>query len=150
TVTTLRDGRVLVTGGTIEVNVPSLVPEIYDPATNTWTELTNASLDVGEYPELHPLQDGRAFVTVAPDGQPRIPDPPAQTWAPVGGAARAPFGPSVMYRPGKIMASGGDPDPRATGLIDLNDSAPAWRASASMAYPRVFHNLVLMPDGKVL
>ncbi|HEY3107828.1 MAG TPA: galactose oxidase-like domain-containing protein, partial [Chloroflexota bacterium] len=150
TVTTLRDGRVLVTGGTSEVNVPSLTPEIYDPATNTWTELTGASLDVGEYPEMHPLQDGRVFLSVAPDGQSRILDPATQSWSLVGGVTRAPYGPSVVYRPGKVMVAGGDPDPRATGVIDLNDGAPIWRATAPMAYPRVFHNLVLMPDGKVL
>ena len=60
-----------------------------------------------------------------------------------------------MYRPGKVMMTGGgmlgvDPVTPATGVIDLNAGSPSWRQTAPMAFGRSQHNLVILPDGKVL
>ena len=38
----------------------------------------------------------------------------------------------------------------ATGVIDLNAGSPSWRQTAPMAFGRSQHNLVILPDGKVL
>jgi len=59
-VTSLPDGRMLVTAG--ETNCDgcnALIPEIYDPATNSWTRLTLASHDFPYYPHMFVLPDGR-------------------------------------------------------------------------------------------
>jgi hypothetical protein len=63
-----------------------------------------------------------------------------------------------MYAPGKIIKSGLARDPdiapansvATTYVLDMNQPAPAWRQTASMAFPRTEHNLVVLPDGGVL
>ncbi|MEO8663807.1 MAG: hypothetical protein ABI693_35460, partial [Bryobacteraceae bacterium] len=75
-----------------------------------------------------------------------------QQFTPRGGIAPAPSGTSVMYRPGKILIAGStnsDVD-SVTGVIDMNQSSPAWRTTQPMANKRFQHNLLVLPDGKVL
>jgi hypothetical protein len=62
-----------------------------------------------------------------------------------------------MYRPGKILITGGADQRRipvpvtATAeVIDLRQNPPAWRQVSPMAQPSVDHMLVLLPDGDVL
>src|SRR5262249_35959448 len=132
------------------------VPEIYDPTANTWTLLPGARLDVGgNYPQSYIVPNGKIFMVAGPDGKSRTLDVGTQTWATIG-SAPAPFGTSTMDRPGKMISGvgdsvgGGDPIQSATAVIDMNQSSPTWRQTAPMAYARDQHNLVLLPDGKVL
>jgi len=158
TATTLPDGRVLVTSGTTTCETCIVeIPEVFDPATNTWTQLTNARLSVPVYPFMFVLPDGRVLnagaeeVSVATSAL----DVQAQTWTmidpvPVGGGSAA------MYLPGRVVKSGAvafDPSNRAldsTWVIDMTQPSPAWRATAPMAFPRSHHNLTILPDGAVL
>jgi hypothetical protein len=62
-----------------------------------------------------------------------------------------------MYAPGKIMKCGGEGTTGIIGstwVVDLNnldvDNPPAWLAASDLKIPRKNHNLVLLPDGKVL
>lgn len=149
TATTLSDGRVLVLGGEITPGVIADIPEVYNPATNTWTQLTGARLNVGEYPNAFLMPNGKVFVVVASDNMSHILDVNTQTWAVVGPAA-IPSATSLMYLPGKIAATGGNNTvDKLTAVIDLNQPSPAWRQTASMAYPRFQQNLVQLPDGTV-
>src|SRR5205814_579593 len=64
-------------------------------------------------------------------------------------------GTSVMYDVNKFMMSGGGPSESAqaeknTAVVDISGGNPAWRSTSQMAYPRYLHNLVVLPDGKVL
>ena len=66
-------------------------------------------------------------------------------------------GSSVMYRPGKILYSGGtttqdssSPAHATTAVIDLNAQTPTWRQTAPMNYARVYHTLTMLADGSVL
>jgi hypothetical protein len=152
--TTLSDGRVLVLGGAINPGVYADIPEVYDPTTNTWTELTAARLNVGEYPLTYLLPDGKVFVVAGTDGRSRTIDVATQQWSTVGSAIVA-TGSGAMYQPGKVLATGGgtnnaDPVTRAAAVIDTTQANSSWRAVAPMAYPRFQHNLVVLPDGKVL
>ena len=62
TATTLPDGRVLVTAGEDGCSGCNIeIPEIYNPATNTWTSLTDAPLNVPFYPHMFVLPDGRVL-----------------------------------------------------------------------------------------
>src|SRR5439155_230474 len=66
TVTTLPDGRLLVVGGEVNCNeCNALLPEVFNPATGTWTQLTGAPLDLPYYPHDFVLPDGRILVTGA-------------------------------------------------------------------------------------
>jgi hypothetical protein len=60
-----------------------------------------------------------------------------------------------MYRPGRILATGGGnvangPSDTRASVIDFNDAQPTWREIAPMAFPRYDHNLVVLADGSVL
>jgi hypothetical protein len=149
----LPDGRVIALGGQIRPGLMADIPEVYDPVMNTWTEMPGAQLNVGEYPNTYLLPDGRLFMVAAPDARSRTLDIEAQQWSLVG-EAPVPTGSSVMYRPGKILATGGgtnnaDPVTSAAAVIDMNQANPAWRSIMPMSAPRFQHNLVALPDGKV-
>jgi fibronectin type 3 domain-containing protein len=160
TVTALPDGRLLVTAGeTTCDDCNAQIPEIYDPTTNSWAQLSGAALDLPYYPHMFVLPDGRMIV--ASTNKRPIPtsvlDLPTQTWStvdpvPVDG------GSSAMYQPGKIIKSGmardpdlpGAPSVATTYVLDMTQASPAWRQTPAMAFPRTEHNLTLLPDGTVL
>ena len=82
TATQLPDGRVLTfAGDNIQINLPgdppfkessvNSLPSIYNPTTNTWTDLNRARLSTPLYPHLFVLSDGRVF-DAGPDKTTRI------------------------------------------------------------------------------
>jgi galactose oxidase-like protein/Kelch motif protein len=81
-----------------------------------------------------------------------------QTWSAVDPASAVDGGSSAMYAPGKILKSGRSVDPdqpvipstATTYVLDMNQSTPAWRQTASMNFARTYHTLTLLPDGTVL
>jgi hypothetical protein len=159
TATTLADGRVLATAGEINCrgcNAP--IPEVYDPATNRWTQLPSASLNLPYYPHMFVLPDGRVLNAGTSEGPvaTRTLDVNSQTWTVVDPTVVD--GVAAMYLPGKIIKSGtsaapDDPTVPSSGrtyVLDMTQPSPAWREAAPMAFPRTYHNLTLLPDGTVL
>jgi hypothetical protein len=62
-----------------------------------------------------------------------------------------------MYRPGKILYSGGAPSIEnitdsvaSTSTIDLTATTPKWRQIAPMHNNRIYHTLTMLADGTVL
>ncbi len=171
TATVLPDGRVLAFSGDnivqdrpgathpfSDASVDSL-PSVYDPKTNTWTDLTAATLTSPLYPFMFVLSDGRVF-DAGPDTTTRILDVGTSTWTTVGTSPIDGMS-AVMYRPNKIMKAGtwADPDwngalaynaAGGTAVIDMSAPTPTWRSTAPMAFGRSYHNLTLLPDGTVL
>jgi hypothetical protein len=162
TVTTLRDGRLLVTSGLLgDGSTYNEVPEVYDVA-DTWTPLTSAAKKVDLYPFMFLVPDGKVFfagpAAILSTGE-RDPmsytlDVATQTWTPVD-ASDIEGTSAAMYRPGKILKSGGPAPPFSGGerraqVIDLTTAPSTWSEIPSMAFRRTDHNLVLLPDGKVL
>jgi hypothetical protein len=156
---TLPDGRVIVLGGEVTPGVDTLTQEIYDPVSNSWNmsgTLMPASVLTNDeqYPHSVVLPDGRLFVTSGTDLQSRVLNLTNQAWTSIG-VSPAASGSAIQYRPGKILATGGgtgnaNPVVATTAVIDMNQPNPAWRTTAPMAFPRYWHNLVALPDGKVL
>ena len=158
--TTLPDGRVLVTSGatTCETCIAS-VPEIYNPVTNTWTQLTGASLPVPYYPFTFVMPDGRVVDTGSTDtaAPARILDVAAQTWT-VADPTTFDGSSAAMFLPGKVLQSGTASDPSfplkaavtSTAVLDVTQATPRWRQVGPMAYPRAYNNLTILPDGSVL
>ncbi len=160
TATTLPDGRVLVTSGaTTCFECIADIPEIYNPQTNSWTQLTGAELAFPYYPFIFVLPDGRVLNAGAGE-QPapaRTLNLASQQWTTVdplvvdGGSA-------AMYRPGQVLKSGtsattdvsNDPAEASTYVLDMTEPSPAWRQTAPMAFPRAYHTLTVLPDGNVL
>ena len=169
TLTKLPDGRMLVVSGSS--NCPDCAtpgaahngivpaPEIFDPATNTWSTVTGANLRLPLYPHMYVLPDGRIFAAATAEEAiaSRVLDLNTRTWSVVDSAVRD-GGSSVMYLPGKILKSGKawNPDYPVTNssaeawAIDMNQTAPTWRQVGSMAFPRTQHQLTVLPDGTVL
>ncbi len=161
TVTSLPDGRVLVTSGsTTCVTCIADIPEIYNPSTNTWTQLTGAQLTMPLYPHMYVLPDGRVLYASSTEAviQTQVLNLSTQTWSMVDPVAVT-GGSSAMYRPGKILKTGSPGAPNrlplansssAAYVLDMNQASPAWRSVQPMAYGRTFHTLTLLPDGNVL
>ncbi len=163
TATTLADGRVLAVSGTSVCQnrfaCVSRTPEVFDPATNTWTELTDASLLMPLYPFMFQLPDGRVAYAGSDeaDTETLVLDVDTSTWTtidpnPVTGGSAA------MYRPGVVIKSGTPadvdlpPSPTVNDayVIDFNQPSPTWRQVGSMAFPRGYHTLTMLPDGNVI
>ena len=136
-------------------------PEIFDPATLSFTQATGATRLQEWYPQ--------GFVT-PPNGDVFF-SGPADTalyfrigslaWDYSAGNVFVTTGfkggSAVMFRPGKVMKCGTrDTDPigsssvGTTKWIDLTAGSPAWTSSADSMLGRVNHNLTLLPNGRVL
>ncbi len=153
-VTTLADGRVLVTSGDDEHGNRVTVPEVYDPLEDRWTALPGADRDQALYPLMYQLPDG-TVMDAGPQastfllyraGSGSWTVGPAPPWSTTGYSES-----SAMYEPGRIIRSGGkDPAIARTMAIDMTAASPAWQETASMAFPRRRHTLVILADGRVL
>ena len=178
TATTLADGRVLVTSGLHcdhsenNMNDPTYcgprprdpwvrTPELYDPVFDNWEIMWSSTRQQVLYPYMFVLPDGR-LVDAGP-GPTSFLDP--STWEWLGSIPEPTFpdtmptppddhGSAVMYEPGKIMRCGGSERLReavaTTWVVDLNNDGAGWLNASPMNKKRRNHNLVVLPDGKVL
>jgi hypothetical protein len=160
--TELPDGRyVALSGNSSDANTWSDTPEVYDPTANTWTLLSGIStpqVHEEEYPFSYLAPNGKIF-TIGPEEDVSYwLDAAASTpsWTSVG-ASGLKNGSAVMYRPGKILYSGGAASVQTTSssvtaaaTIDLTAATPTWQAAAPMHYPRIYHTLTTLADGRVL
>src|SRR5207249_4977552 len=156
----LPDGRVVVMAGeTTCEGCTADIPEIYDPAANTWTQLSAAALSLPEYPHLYVLADGRILVIGSFEAA--IPtsvlDLNSLRWTVVDPTVLDGQS-SAMYLPGKFVKSGtsATSDPpfvaaaATTYVLDMNQPNPAWRQTAPMTFPRAYHNMVLLDRKSVV
>lgn len=153
TVTTLANGDALVTSGQIDTTVGNnTLPQVYQPATNTWRNLTSAQLGQPLYPMMFVAPNGKV-INVGPSSDTRYLDTNgtgAWSWAGRRKFGYRGYGSAVIYD-GKILVAGGADPPTATAeVIDLNAPAPEWRLVASMSVARRHLNLTPLPDGTVL
>jgi hypothetical protein len=158
TATTLPDGRILAITGSARTDTDYIpIPEIYNPATNSWTQLTGASRNAPTYGQSFLLPNGKIANTGNSEfaSNASVLDISTQTWTTVDPTITDGY--SVMYEPGKIMKTGSAADSgtagasvKLTNIIDFTAATPAWQPVAPMTYPRTFHNLTILPDGNVL
>jgi hypothetical protein len=148
----LPDGQMLTVGGRDESGAVVTVPEVWNGTS--WRQLTTASLELSYYPRLFNVPNGRVFYA-GEERQSRYLDITGTgRW--ISGPlhvypAWRDYGSGVMYEPGKILyVGGGDPPTNTAEIINLNEPSPAWRYTASMAFPRRQMNATLLPTGDVL
>jgi hypothetical protein len=160
-VTELADGDyVAISGNSTDPNTWANTPEVYDPTANTWTVLAKVStsqIHEEEYPFSYLLPNGNVFTIGPSEDQSFELNVANETWTQVGGASGITNGSSVMYRPGKILYSGGAPSVTETtkstaeaAIIDLTAATPKWQKIAPMHSARVYHTLTMLANGEVL
>jgi Concanavalin A-like lectin/glucanases superfamily/Domain of unknown function (DUF1929)/Bacterial Ig domain/Glyoxal oxidase N-terminus/Fibronectin type III domain len=160
TVTALPDGRALVMSGNQNCSTCNAdTPEVYDPTAGTWTRLNSARRTIPLYPFNFILPDGRLLVGGSYHSSMATPvlDVTAQSWTTMD-ATVLDAGSAVMYAPGRIMKSGSSwelegtstPAAATTYVLDTTQPSPRWRQTAPMAFPRIWHNSTVLPDGNVL
>jgi hypothetical protein len=158
--TELADGRyVAISGASTTATTFADTPEVYDPTANTWTALTGVStsqVHEEEYPFSFLAPNSKVFTIGPEEDVSYFLDANAKTWTSVG-ASGSFNGSAVMYRPGKILYSGGassittvTPAQSSARMIDLTAVTPSWQPTSSMASARVYHTLTMLADGKVL
>ena len=155
TATLLKDGKVLVAGGTADTNtnVPQAA-EIFDPATATFTA-TGIMLAVHESHTATLLPSGKVLITGGVSGTDisEVYDPAMGTFAATG-AMSGPrsFHTATLLPNGKVLVVGGTGSANTVLLTaELYDPAAGTFAStASMGTARRNHTATLLPSGAVL
>jgi hypothetical protein len=156
-ITRLGDGRVAIFSGQITQDAYADTAEIFDPATGAVSALSaivTPELHEEEYPASFHLPTGKLLAISPEHGPVQSFDGDALTWTAVN-TTPIHYGSAVQYRPGRILMAGGGMAFFTAALgqaavLDMNAPLPAWRAVASMTYPRYMHNLVMLPTGDVL
>jgi len=156
TTTELSNGKVLALSGMIDSYTWANNPEVYDPKTNSWElleDIDTSSMKDLEYPYIFKRPDGSMYVVSPYQGTLHKLDLQNSSWTDLGDSPIQ-YGSLVQYAPGKILMSGGGQEygqasQTNTSVIDLNQSS-SWRTVEAMAHPRYQHNLVALPDGKIL
>ncbi|HNO78139.1 MAG TPA: DUF1929 domain-containing protein [Phycisphaerae bacterium] len=154
---TLPDGRVVTMSG-VNDSDGSINPDIErwgQDGPDTWELLGQKT--VPYYPYLHVLPNGLVFRS-GPDQQTETFDPATATWAPVAPTIFAGRyeAPSVLLPPtlDRVMLIGGftgsGQPTSSVEIIDFAATTPQWTNAAHMNSPRMEHNAVILPDGKVL
>lgn len=152
--TTLANGDVLVVSGDQDTTVGvNTLPQVWQTATNSWRNLTNAQLSLNLYPAMHLAPNGKVFMSIPSDTTRYLDTSGTGAWTIV--ATRQfgfrGYGSSALYDDGKVLvAGGGDPPTNTAEVIDLNAASPTWRLVGSMTNARRQFDLTLLPDGKVL
>lgn len=155
---TLGDGKYLTIGGLVNNAQMATNPEIYNPTTNTWTTLSTgmANLFESEYLLTFLKPDGKTYVIAPSQNTLHELNTTTPQWTALG-AGQAKFGTATMYRPGKIIYTGGGTTKdsgevarTSAAVVDLTQATPIWRTIQSMSDPRYEHNLTIMADGDVL
>ncbi|WP_395837949.1 kelch repeat-containing protein [Cystobacter fuscus] len=156
TMTVLRDGKVLVTGGSGAEGVPLASAELYEPSTGTWTSVAN--LSTGRSLHTATLLDNGTVLVVGGTTQDKylgvtveLFNPATSTWSP----ARALNSPrrdhTATLVNGKVLVLGGyHPLTGINSTSELyNPATNTWSASASPTVARYKHTATWI-DGNTL
>jgi hypothetical protein len=164
----LRDGKILVTGGTGARGNSLASAEVYDPAKRQWTE--TAMTDPRSDHQAVLLADGRVLVvggvlktgrTSAALGYCEIYDPATGTWTPTGSLATPRAGhQATLLADATVLVTGGDaPTGPARGPYNSAALASAerftvgsgtWTAVRDMPGGRTGHRALLLRSGLLL
>ncbi|WP_187687384.1 galactose oxidase-like domain-containing protein [Nocardia wallacei] len=168
TLAKLPDGNVVTTSGLGTDNFLSQVPELFDTATQSWSQLPVPG-PIPMYGHLVLLADGRLFYTGGQMGGNNGMRP--SIWDPATGAVTVVPGltdpearnqsSSVLLPPAQrqrvLILGGGGYDMHSaaavlddTRIVDLSVPEPAYEPGPTMHHPRMHLSAVLLPDRTVL
>src|SRR4030095_3648444 len=155
TTTTMGNGEVLVMTGYIDnVQLENALPQVWQPLSQTWRNLTNAQLKIPAYSWVFLHHSSKAIV-VGPSTNTRLLDISGtgqwSSLASLNYPAFRDYGSAVMWDPYRVLVAGGGQPPTNTAeVINLGDANPTWQYTGAMAFARRHMNLVLLPDDNVL
>jgi hypothetical protein len=163
TSTSLKDGRVLVVGGSETPGGPEATAETYDPGSNTWTTVPAPTELQGAYAATL-LPSGWVFLTgtFGEAGQgAALFDPATNSWEPTARPKHPRSYPTIsLLSDGDVLVAGGwtyeYPFPRAPSYTvypsveEYEPNTNTWTEVAPMAHPRADETATLMSDGSVL
>jgi hypothetical protein len=152
TTTTLANGDVLTVAGTDETAANNLIPEVYQPTSNTWRALTTASRSLPYYPMMFTAPDGRVYYAGPEQSTAFLDLTGTGSWSagPTRNCCFRDYGGAVMYNVGKILVVGGGDAPTNTAeRIDVGVGG-SWTNSGVMSVARRQMNATLLADGTVL
>lgn len=151
----LRDGRVLVAGGSYD-NGEHSSAEIYDPASDRWSWTRPMNRKRSMFDAVT-LDDGRVLVVGGGQGRrvsAEIYDPRSSRWEMTGSPAGAGIGPTplVVLKDGRVLRAGGiGGNDRPSRVAEVYDpKTGAWTVVAHMIEARDSASATLLPDGRVL
>lgn len=160
TATTLSDGSILAFSGLDKLGATNSTIEIYRAGMG-WSLERPAPWIPPLYPWLHVLPNGRVFFSGSTP-QSQVYDPSTNSWTlsaatttginrTNGASVLLPLLPQDGYKPRVMIMGGGYPGTETAEIIDLSQATPQWRRLLqSMSRRRVYHNAVLLPNGKVM
>jgi hypothetical protein len=149
TVTTLPSGEMLAVSGGDTAGTTNLIPEVYQPGTNTWRSL--GSRNIPFYPMMFVAPNGSVYY-VGPGQTTAYLNPATGVWTdgPTRTCCYRDYGAAVMYDAGKILVVGGGNTPTSSAeRIDLTANG-GWTGSGNMNTARRQTNATLLADGTVL
>lgn len=152
--TLLKDGRVLVTGGSSNAEDANLRDtETYDPTTGTWTRVAPLHVARGWEPTTL-LADGR--VLVAGGNVAEVYDPTTDKWSIAEPRTLADGGYTASrLHDGRVLVAGGyrvgsNDTVVASGAELYDPSSGRWRRTGSLTAGRAYHTATVLPNGSVL
>ncbi|MFL6528476.1 MAG: Kelch repeat-containing protein [Chthoniobacterales bacterium] len=150
--TLLRDGKVLVVGGS-DNQTPLASAEIYDPTKGSWTN-TAPMVDAHVRQGQILLANGKVLAVSNGAGVCELYDPATGKWAKTG-SLRYPRNhyAATLLPNGKVLVVGGYDDDISddVDVAELYDPATGtWSMTGSLSYKRDGHSAVLLQNGKVL
>jgi cysteine-rich repeat protein len=164
TMTLLSNGKVLVTGGSLQpdhnAESDTLIAsaELYDPKTGTWTSAGHMSTgrawhSATQLPDGKVLVVGGAGINVALSTSTELYDPATGSWT-LTGAMKSPrrWHTATLLDNGDVLVSGGYH--QHTGIQyaseRYNPATGAWSVTATMHVDRYRHTATRLPNGTVL
>ena len=155
TATLLRDGRVLVAGGTANAAHSA---ELFIPASSSFTKITGAMIHVRFDHCAALLQDGRVLIAGGDNREgtvftsAELFDPATQSFVATGELNQARKGATATLLPnGKVLIAGGQATGGALSSAELYDPvARSFSLTENMQTPRTQHTATLLSNGKVL
>jgi len=150
-VVTMQDGRQLITSGLDEVGKKTSVVEVFDPKTNVTSRLV-ATRSLPLYPRTYQSSVDNQIFYAGPAGA-GLWNPFTNTFKnvakPVGAMPNA-YGSCFFgdVRDQNLMIMGGGwPATATTSVIDLDATAPAYKAGPSLSAAKAYVSCVNLPDG---
>jgi len=160
--TLLRDGKVLICGGTSTANIGGVLAscELYDSATGAFSN-TGSMTTVRQGHTATLLPDGTVLIVGGSSNigyrselaSAEIYDPTAGTFRATGSMSITREGHSAtLLRDGRVLIAGGSPNGIATtGSVEVYDyHTGRFTSIAPMTVPRSTHSATLMRNGQVL